>query len=125
MLARSLAQLAERIGGVRVLAIIGVDGIPVEKVSFDNTLDLEALAAEVGGVARDIVSSDGELAAGKLRQFSISVGDRIVMLSFLSRDYSLLLVVDETIGQGRARFELRRARLVLGDLLEIPISATS
>ena len=117
MLARSLAQLAERIGGVRVLAIIGVDGIPVEKVSFDNSLDLEALAAEVGGVARDIVSSDGELAAGKLRQFSISVGDGIVMLSFLSPDYSLLLVVDEAIGQGRARFELRRARLDLGDLV--------
>ena len=117
MLARSLAQLAERIGDVRLLAIIGQDGMAVEKVVFDNTLDLEALAAEVGGVARDIVSSDGELAAGKLRQFSISVGDLIVMLSFLSRDYSLLLVVDEAIGQGRARFELRRARLVLEDLL--------
>ena len=117
MLARRLAQLAERIGDVRLLAIVGIDDLPVEKVVFDKTLDLDALVAEVGGVARDIVSSDGELTAGQIRQFSISVSDLIVMQGSLSRDYSLLLVADQAIGQGRARFELRRARLVLEDLL--------
>jgi hypothetical protein len=35
------------------------------------------------------------------------------MLSFVSRDYSLLLVADDKVGQGRARFELRRAGLTL------------
>ena len=117
MLARRLAQLAERIGDVRLLAIIGSDGMPIEKAVFDHALDVDALAAEVGVVARDIVASDVDLAAGRLRQFSIVVGDLIVMLAFVSREYSLLLVADKAIGQGRARFELRRVRLDLEDLL--------
>ncbi len=117
MLTRRLAQLAEQIGDVRLLAIIGFDGLAVEKIVFDNTLDADALAAEVGSVARDIIASDGDLAVGQLRQFSISVGDLIVMLAVLSREYSLLLVADAAIGHGRARFELRRVRLILEDLL--------
>ena len=117
MLARRLAQLAERIGNVRLLSIVGHDGMPVEKVVFDDSLDLDALAAELGSAARDIVSDDGELPTGKLRQFSISVGDLVVTLGFLTREYTLLLVADQAIGLGRARFELRRARLVLEDLL--------
>ena len=111
MLQRRLAQLAERIGDVRLLAIVDADGMPVEKVTFDGSLDADAWAAELTSMARDIVKNYQELAVGRPRQFSISVGPWIVMLSFLSRDYSLLLVADEEIGLGRARFELRRARL--------------
>ena len=54
-----------------------------------------------------------ELAVGRPRQFSVVFERWIVMLSFLNRDYGLLLVADERIGPGRARFELRRARLAL------------
>ena len=117
MLRRKLTHLAERLGDVRLLALVGADGIPVEKVSFDGSLDSDQLAAELGLIGRDIVGSYQELAVGRPRQFSISVGQWIVMLSFLSSAYSLLLVADDRIGRGRARFELRRARLLFEDEL--------
>ena len=112
-LQRRLATVAERLGDVRLLALIDADGISVEKVSFDSTLDLDRLAAELATLSRDIVADYQELAMGRPRQFSVLFGRWIVMLSFLKHDYSLLLVADEKIGQGRARFELRRARLAL------------
>ena len=113
MLRTKLVRLAGRVGDVHLLAVIGVDGVPVEKVSFDGSLDLDTLAAELGVIGRDILRSYQELAVGKPRQLSISVGRWIMLLSFLSRDYSLLVIADRKVGLGKARFELRRARLSL------------
>ncbi len=112
MLRRKLTLLAERLGDVRLLALVGADDIPVERVCFDGSLDSDELAAELGVIGRDIVSSYQELAVGRPRLFSIAVGQWIIMSSFLSSEYSLLLVADARIGRGRARFELRRARLL-------------
>lgn len=113
MLRTKLVRLAGRVGDVHLLAVIGVDGVPVEKVSFDGSLDLDTLAAELGVIGRDILRSYQELAVGKPRQLSISVGRWIMLLSFLSRDHSLLVIADRKVGLGKARFELRRARLSL------------
>ncbi len=113
MLQRKLAALAERLGDVRLLALIDYDGIPIANVSFDASLDLDRMAAELASVARDIVADYHDMVVGRPRQFSVLFGQTLVMLSFLSHEYSLLLVADEKIGQGRARFELRRARLSL------------
>ena len=117
MLQRKLAQLAERLGDVRLLALVGADGVAVQTLTFDTNLDPEAMVAGLTTLARDIVRESQELAVGTPRQLSVSVDRKIVMLSFLSRDYCLLLVADEAIGHGRARFELRRARLVFEDEL--------
>jgi len=113
MLQRKLAALAERLGDVRLLALIDQDGIPIANVSFDAALDLDRMAAELAALARDIVADYNGLVLGRPRQLSVLCARTLVMLSFLSRDYSLLLVADDKVGQGRARFELRRARLSL------------
>ena len=113
MLQRKLAAFAERLGDVRLLALIDQDGIPIANVSFDAALDLDRMTAELASLARDIVADYHGMAVGRPRQFSVLFGQTLVMLSFVSRDYSLLLVADDKVGQGRARFELRRARLTL------------
>lgn len=113
MLQRKLAALAERLGDVRLLALIDHDGIPIANVSFDATVDLDRMTAEFASLARDIVADYRGMVVGRPRQFSVVLGQTLVMLSFVSRDYSLLLVADDKVGRGRARFELRRARLTL------------
>ena len=117
MLQRKLAAFAERLGDVRLLALIDQDGIPIANVSFDAALDLDLdldrMTAELASLARDIVADYHGMAVGRSRQFSVLFGQTLMMLSFVSRDYSLLLVADDKVGQGRARFELRRAGLTL------------
>jgi hypothetical protein len=47
--------------------------------------------------------------------FSVTTDELTLMLSSVSDDYYLLLVMGPEGSYGRARFELRRARLLLAD----------
>ncbi|MDY7093540.1 MAG: hypothetical protein SX243_11280 [Acidobacteriota bacterium] len=112
-----LNAISSRIPGSLALSLVGSDGIPVESVSSDPSIDLEVLAAELLIQVQAISEDNRELAVGDVEQFSV-VTDRLTLLiSAVTPDYYLLLVLDGEGNYGRARFELLRARLLLeGDL---------
>jgi predicted regulator of Ras-like GTPase activity (Roadblock/LC7/MglB family) len=112
MLHRSLGRIAERLGDVHLLALVAEDGLVIERLCFDASIDVEALAAEMAEASRAILAARGELAVGDVRQLSMLVGGRLLIWSPLSPDTGLLLVADEGMSRGRARFELRRACLL-------------
>lgn len=115
MLLRRLAEIAGRIGGVRVLALIGLDGLVIERFSLDPGLDIEALGAQMGACGRAILRDYEEAGVGSVRQLCLETEDGLVILGLLSRDYALLLVTDGSVASSRARYELRRSPLVLAD----------
>jgi predicted regulator of Ras-like GTPase activity (Roadblock/LC7/MglB family) len=96
---------------------VDADGIPVESVSSDESLDLDLLAAELVAHVRAISGDRTGLAAGDVRQLSVVTDRLTVVVSSVADGYYLLLVVGPEGGHGRARFELRRARLLLEDEL--------
>ncbi|HXU43915.1 MAG TPA: hypothetical protein VN783_00200 [Thermoanaerobaculia bacterium] len=113
MFLEHLSRLANRIDGAVALSLVASDGIAVESVSSDPDLDLEVLAAELIAQARSISDNQRELAMGEVQQFSVTTDRFTVMVSSVAQDYYLLLVLGPGGSYGRARFELRRARLVL------------
>lgn len=119
MFLEKLSRISERMKGVKALALVDKDGISVESVSSDPDLDLELLAAELVTQARSMAGHSREIDVGEVRQFSI-VTDRVILLmSAVTSDYYLLLVLAPEGNFGRARFELRRARLTLEDELVV------
>lgn len=110
-----LNAISNRIEGALALSLVDSDGIPVESVSSDPSLDLEVLAAELVIQVRSISENHRELSVGDVEQFSVITERATLIVSAVSRDYYLLLVLDEGGNYGRARFELRRARLLLED----------
>jgi predicted regulator of Ras-like GTPase activity (Roadblock/LC7/MglB family) len=113
MFLEQLSRIGDRIGGVLALSLVAKDGIAVESVSSDPELDLEVLAAELISQVRSITENHRELEIGEVQQMSV-VTDRLTLIvSSVTRDYYLLLVLGPEGSHGRARFELRRARLVL------------
>jgi predicted regulator of Ras-like GTPase activity (Roadblock/LC7/MglB family) len=113
MFLEQLSHISDRIGGVLALSLVARDGIAVESVSSDPDLDLEVLAAELVSQVRSITENHRELEVGEVQQMSV-VTDRLTLIvSAVTRDYYLLLVLGPEGSQGRARFELRRARLAL------------
>ncbi len=118
MLLRSLAEIAGRIGGVRVLALIGLDGLVIERFSLDRDLDADALGAKIGAAGRAILRDYEDAGVGSLRQLSLETEEGLLMLGLLSREYALLLLADHNAEAARARFELRRAPLVFADELQ-------
>lgn len=115
MFLERLSQIAGRIEGTQALCLVAKDGIPVESVTYVAGLDLDVLAAEMIGQARSISSDHRELAVGELQQFSVTTDRLTLMVSSLAGSYYLLLVLGLEGNYGRARFELRRARLVLDE----------
>ena len=108
-----LNKISERIDGTIALSLVDQDGIPVESVSTDPEVDLELLAAEMVTQLRAIRDNHRELSMGKVRQFSVTTEMVTLMVSSVTSEYYLLLVLGDGGNYGRARFELRRARLLL------------
>lgn len=112
-----LSRISNQIDGALALSLVARDGIPVESVSSDPELDLEVLAAELIAQVRSITENHRELDVGEVQQLSVTTDRLTLMVSAVASDYYLLLVLGPGGNYGRARFELRRARLLLeGDL---------
>jgi predicted regulator of Ras-like GTPase activity (Roadblock/LC7/MglB family) len=113
MFLERLSQISARIEGTLALSLVARDGISVESVSSDPGLDLETLAAELIAQAREMSENHRELEAGDVRQLSVTTDRMTLMVSSVASDYYLLLVLGPEGNYGQARFELRRARLLL------------
>jgi predicted regulator of Ras-like GTPase activity (Roadblock/LC7/MglB family) len=112
MFLERLNDISQRIGDARALSLVAADGIPVESVSSEDDLDLEAVTAELMNQVQAIGESHRDLEFGEVHQFSVSTDQMTLMVSSVSDSYFLLLVLGPEGSYGRARFELRRARLL-------------
>lgn len=113
MFSERLQQVSDRIQGTLALALIAKDGIPVEWISpSDQQFDLELLAAELMSQIRAISNNHQELSVGSVRHLSVATDRMTLMVSSVTHEYYLLLVLAADSNQGLARFELRRAVLI-------------
>jgi predicted regulator of Ras-like GTPase activity (Roadblock/LC7/MglB family) len=112
MFLERLSSITDRIDGAVALSLVAADGIPVESVNSDPRLDLEVLAAELIAQVRIISDDHRELNVGEVRQLAVSTDRFTLMVANVAEGYYLLLVLADSSSYGRARFELRRARLL-------------
>jgi predicted regulator of Ras-like GTPase activity (Roadblock/LC7/MglB family) len=112
MFRERLQNVADRIDGTLALSLIAKDGIPVETLANDDSLDIELLAAELMSQVRAVSQNHQELSVGEVKNFSVTTDRFVLMIGALTEDYYLLLVLHAGAGCGRARFELRRAVLL-------------
>lgn len=113
-----LSSVSSKIDGARALSLVAPDGIPVESFSADGDLDIDALAAELIAHVRGIAQDNRDLEVGSVEQLAVSTDKMVLMVSALEAGYYLLLVLDHAGSFGRARFELRRAKLLFeGELV--------
>lgn len=87
----------------------------VESVASDPELDLEVLSAELMGQVRSISKDQSELGAGPVELLSVTTREVTILISKVVEGYYLLLLLEHQGNYGKARFELRRARLELED----------
>ena len=110
-----LNLLLDRIDGALAVSLVAADGIPVATASRDGGFDIEALAAELLTQVRAIADEQRDLAVGEVHQYSVSTDRFTILIGRLQAGYYLLLVTERGSSYGRARFELRRARLLFED----------
>lgn len=119
MFLEKLSSISNRIAGSRALCLVDRDGILVDSVSSDSELDLDLLAAELVAQTQAISEDQRDLDMGPVHQLTIVTNRLTLIVSAVGYGNYLLLVTEPESNQGRARFELRRARLILDEELAI------
>jgi predicted regulator of Ras-like GTPase activity (Roadblock/LC7/MglB family) len=107
--AESLARIAGRVEGTRSVSLIGADGIPVETWGSAEDVSFEVLAAEMAGLLKSARSAGGAAGAGPVREVATVADGAITILSRVTAEYYLLLLLGREGNLGRGRFELRKA----------------
>lgn len=116
MFLERLSRIANRIEGAELLALVSADGIPVETVALKGKRDdLEVLAAEGLAQLQAMADNHREFGFGPPKHLTVATAEGALLLREIVRGYWLLLLVAQGTRTGRARYELRRARLDFED----------
>jgi predicted regulator of Ras-like GTPase activity (Roadblock/LC7/MglB family) len=100
-----LKEVISRIPGALGAAVVGLDGLLVEKVTTRDDFNIDLASAEGVGVIRSATSSLDVTKPEAPEEVSISRGSGLTILRSLGPDYYLCVVVDAGVIAGQARFE--------------------
>ena len=112
-----LQEVVDRIPGCLGAAVVGLDGIAVEKVSARKDVNIDLLSAEGINVVKRAAASFRDPPADPLEEITISSRSRLTILRSLGSDYFLCVVVGADGVPGRARYEAWRAGLELQEAI--------
>jgi predicted regulator of Ras-like GTPase activity (Roadblock/LC7/MglB family) len=108
-----LDSIVSKVEGIVAVVIMGMDGIAIEKRCQDADINIESLAAEYTTALRLSSSSTQEVGLGTLEEYMVSTEDRIAVVRMITSDYFLFILLSKGGNIGRARFELKKAKLLL------------
>jgi predicted regulator of Ras-like GTPase activity (Roadblock/LC7/MglB family) len=111
-----LESLRDRVEGTLAVSLIALDGIAIEAIS-EGSVPLEVIGAEFGGFIKSVRLSNTDLNTGDVLQLSLITEKYITLLSEVTPEYFLLLVMRPDGNYGRARHELAKAKYSLRDEL--------
>jgi len=109
----TLMQFAERVEGLHGVSLVGRDGIAIDSVVPAEDSVLESVSAELTGILSHLSAADLGLEAGSVRQFVVQSDRATIVLSAVTSEYYLLILLSPEGNSGRARFEARKAASVL------------
>jgi predicted regulator of Ras-like GTPase activity (Roadblock/LC7/MglB family) len=109
----TLRRIAERVEGTRAVSLVGVDGIPIDSYGPLDELSIESFAAELGGFVKAAQNHRTSLDSSAIQQLTLITDNSIAILSRVTEEYYLLLLLSREGSLGRGRFELAKAALAL------------
>ena len=117
MFKETLEAMVEKTDGSLGALIMGTDGLSVEKFFNADGMaaNLDVAAAEFTSLVRSARRSAGDLDLGDLRELVITLEKVSFAMRLLSNEYFAVLALKPDGNLGRARYELRKAELVLAN----------
>jgi predicted regulator of Ras-like GTPase activity (Roadblock/LC7/MglB family) len=109
----TLRRIAERVEGTRAVSLIGTDGIAIDSYGSAEGNSLESMSAELGAFVKSSLRTRGSADGAQIEQISLVTGGAVAILSRVTAEYYLLLLLSRDGNFGRGRFELRKAGLLL------------
>ena len=120
MFEETLRHIVDRTDGAVGALIMGLDGISVARADADdNTVDIDVVAAEYTALLRKSMRTAEDAALGQMRELVVTSDSLAFLITPITEEYFLLLVLQPHGGLGRARFELKKAQLALEEEFSI------
>lgn len=104
-----LQKVLRNVEGARAIAVIGRDGIAVERLVLFDEPNLDLATAQFTDIAKKLQFANQEMDAGVLREMIQRTDRYMVILTTITPEYFLMMILGEDGSLGRARFELRKA----------------
>jgi predicted regulator of Ras-like GTPase activity (Roadblock/LC7/MglB family) len=111
--AQALQKVASRVPEMRVLMIIGTDGIPIERLVLQPDPNLETIAAEYTTLLRSSLAAAVDTGLGELQELSVVTENMTTLIVGITREYFIFAILSPGALLGRARFALRMAGVSL------------
>lgn len=111
-----LEDFRSSVDGTLAVTLIGTDGIPIDTVAARD-LPMDTISAELTSFLKGLRVTNTELDTGDVRQVSVMTDRYTTVLSQVTSDYFLLVILSPDASYGRARFELAKAKFKLQDEL--------
>lgn len=116
----TLQAIVDKIEGAVGALIMGLDGISVARADGpDSEIEIDVVAAEYTALIRKSLKSADDVSLGKMRELVVAADRFAFLIMPITEEYFLVLVLGPRGGLGRARFELRKAQLILEEEFSI------
>ncbi|HMH46008.1 MAG TPA: hypothetical protein VK557_21140 [Pyrinomonadaceae bacterium] len=117
MFKEALQTIVENTDGSLGALIMGADGLSVERFFNEEgyAANLDVAAAEFTSLVRGAARSGNDLALGDLRELMVALASVTFIMRLFNKDYFVVLALKPEGNLGRARYELRKAELMLAD----------
>lgn len=111
-----LKQIVHKVEGVVGVLIMGLDGIAIEQQiepshHYDGQLSI--IAAAYATLLRNSMRTSSDVGVGALQEMTVISGNLTLVIKLINPEYFLLIALGPNGNIGRARFELRKAQLLL------------
>ena len=104
-----LEGIGRRIEGVLGVAVIGDDGIIVDRCATDPEFDSELASLEYVASCKDLKRASDSIEAGALEEVTVVSERATVLLRTISPGYFIILLMRPGQSLGRGRYEIKRA----------------
>jgi predicted regulator of Ras-like GTPase activity (Roadblock/LC7/MglB family) len=113
MFLETLREITSRLGDVECILLMGTDGLPIEKIIRNESLNIELLTAEFTTILRNTTQTASEVEAGSLDEIVLMTDRMILLLKAITPEYFMMMILPQGANLGRARFEMKKARYAL------------
>ncbi len=112
-----LEGILARVEGSIGIAIMGLDGLAIEQAQVPSKMELgervALIATSHATLLRNTMRMSSDTGVGALHELTLVSNDFLLVARLIGREYFIILALSPGGNLGRARFELRKAHLIL------------
>ncbi len=109
MFQETLTKIVRNCEGAVAAVIMGFDGIALDKVSYDRSIDVQTVSTEFSFVLTQARKAAEILKIGPLEEVSIRSESLTIIIKILNEDYFLGMALLPQGNFGKGRFLMRMA----------------